>query len=252
MAGTAFRSILESMNDAKTLYLDLLRRSLLNLVYSRHEPGFDPETRENGLDHPAWAHTMIGSKRMENLQWCVEMAISEGIPGDMIETGVWRGGACILMRGVLAAHGILDRVVWVADSFRGLPKPDAARYPKDAGDSHHQHTHLAIPRREVESNFASYGLLDGQVRFLEGWFRDTMPSAPISSLAVLRLDGDMYQSTIEVLAAMYPKLSKGGFCIVDDYSLGGCHAAVHDYRDAHLISEQITLIDRHGAFWRKA
>jgi Macrocin-O-methyltransferase (TylF) len=147
--------------------------------------------REEGADWPVRAHTMVGRKRLDHLQRCVETVLREGIPGDLIETGVWRGGCCILMRAVLAAFGDADRRVWVADSFRGLPPPDA-NWPADAGSDLHRADFLAIPRATVENNFRAFGLYDDRVRFLEGWFEDTLPTAPIERLAVLRLDGDMY------------------------------------------------------------
>ena len=77
---------------------------------------------------------MIGLKRLNNLQHCAETVIREGVPGDFIETGVWRGGACIFMRAVLKAYGDTTRNVWVVDLFAGLPPPDAHTYPADAGD----------------------------------------------------------------------------------------------------------------------
>ena len=77
---------------------------------------------------------MIGEKRINNIQFCVEQAIRDGVPGDLIETGVWRGGAVIFMRAILKANSVTDRTVWVADSFEGLPRPDREKYPADAGD----------------------------------------------------------------------------------------------------------------------
>jgi O-methyltransferase len=207
---------------------------------------------EEGRGRPANAESMIGRKRMQNLRTCIERIISDRIDGDFIETGVWRGGACIFMRGLLAAYGITDRCVWVADSFEGLPKPDP-RYVADTGDPHHLFKSLlAISLDEVKSNFEKYGLLDHQVKFLKGWFRDTLPVAPIEKLALLRLDGDMYSSTIESLEPLYPKLSPGGYVIVDDYALSGARKAVEDYRAAHGITDPISEIDWTGAFWRKS
>jgi O-methyltransferase len=208
--------------------------------------------REVGTDWPARAHTMIGRKRLDNLQYCAEAAIRDGVPGDFIETGVWRGGSCIFMRAILKAYGETERKVWVADSFAGLPPPDLTNYPADADDQHHLWSdRLAISRRTVEDNFRRYGLLDDQVRFLEGWFKDTLPTAPIERLAVLRLDGDMYESTIQALDALYHKVSPGGFIIVDDYALKGARAAIHDFRAKHGIDDTIEDIDGQGAFWRK-
>jgi O-methyltransferase len=105
----------------------------------------------------------------------------------------------------------------------------------------------------VQANFARYGLLDGQVRFLPGWFRDTLPCAPIEHLALMRLDGDLYESTIIALESLYPKLSPGGFVIIDDYDGWdpGCRTAVHDFRDRHGIEAPIVHIDWAGVWWQR-
>lgn len=209
------------------------------------------EREEGHLWPPGYGQTMIGRKRLDNLQSCVETILREGVEGDLIETGVWRGGACILMRAILAAHGVEDRRVFIADSFEGLPKPDAEKFPADRDDQHHRYTCLAVSQAEVESHFEQYGLLDNKVVFLKGWFRDTLPNAPIEKLAVLRLDGDMYGSTVDALTNLYPKLSKGGFCIVDDYALDGCRRAVDEYRTEHGIDAEMRSIDWTGRYWRK-
>jgi O-methyltransferase len=215
---------------------------------------YDPSLREVGRDWPARADSMIGLRRMENIQHCVSTVVTEEIPGDLIETGVWRGGATIFMRGVLKAFDDTSRTVWVADSFQGLPPPDAARYPADAGDRLHKQTGLAVGVDIVRHNFERYGLLDDQVKFLVGWFKDTLPTAPVEKLAVMRLDGDMYESTQQAIEALYPKLSPGGFCIVDDYGshASQCGRAIDDYRAAHGIAEEIVDIDGFGAYWRKS
>lgn len=236
----------------KRKFLGLLSRIAsrfgLQIVQERH---YTKEQREEGMLWPGMAHTMIGLYRLRNLRHSVETVIQEGIEGDLIETGVWRGGACILMRAVLAAYGVVDRRVFVADSFEGLPKPDEDKYVQDKGDQHHIHKFLAVSKEEVEENFRKYGMLDDQVVFLKGWFKDTLPNAPISKLAVLRLDGDMYGSTIETLETLYPKLSAGGFCIIDDYALSGCKAAVDDFRAANSITTPLEVIDYTGVYWRK-
>jgi O-methyltransferase len=204
--------------------------------------------REEGRDVPATAETMIGPKRLDNVQYCVETVLRDEIPGDLIEAGVWRGGATIFMRAVLAAHQVTDRTVWVADSFQGLPEPDAARYPADEGSTLDK---LAVSADEVRANFGKYHLLDEQVRFLEGWFADTLPTAPIDRLAVVRLDADMYGSTWEAITVLYPKLSPGGFLIVDDFALDGCRRAIEDYREREGIDEPIKVVDWTGIYWRK-
>lgn len=213
---------------------------------------FDHEAREVGRDWPADAETMIGMKRLANVRACVESVIADGVPGDLIETGAWRGGSTIYMRAILKAHGDTGRTVWVADSFQGLPEYDG-RYEADAGDQHHTRDELAISVESVEDNFRRYDLLDDQVKFLVGWFNETLPTAPIERLAVLRLDGDMYSSTMDALDALYDKVSPGGYVIVDDYgAVPACAQAIHDFRDARGITDPIEEIDWAGVFWRKS
>lgn len=213
---------------------------------------FDPDARREGRDWPGEAETMVGLTRLDNIQYCIDEVIADEVPGDLIETGVWRGGTTIFMRAVLKACGSTERLVWVADSFEGLPPPDEGQYPLDRGDPHWTMEHLAVSLERVKENFARYGLLDEQVRFLPGWFRDTLPSAPIERLAVLRLDGDMYESTIVALRSLYPKVSPGGFVIVDDYgAVPGCRAAVEDFRAHEGVSGDLVTIDWTGVYWRK-
>ena len=249
-----YRPINPDRNVARRFVWDPLRNALAarNLELVRQlEP--DPARRAVGRDWPGEAETMIGSARIDNLRACVTQVLRDDVPGDLIETGVWRGGACIFMRGVLKAHGVTDRTVWVADSFEGLPKNREDSHPSDAGNELWARSQLAVSLEDVKANFARYELLDAQVRFLKGWFVDTLPSAPIERLAVLRLDGDLYASTMDALDALYPKLSPGGYCIVDDYLvIDACKQAVHDYRDRHGITEEIVPIDGDAVYWRRA
>lgn len=211
----------------------------------------DKENRRQGLDWPLLAHSMIGRLRMDNLHECMETVVRESVEGDFIETGVWRGGSCIFMRGFLKANQISDRNVWVADSFEGLPKPELDRYPQDQGDIHHTFDYLKVSLEEVQSNFKQYDLLDGQVKFLKGWFKDTLPTAPINKIAIARLDGDMYSSTMDSLNNLYDKVSNGGFIIIDDYGLPNCKRAVTDFREANQITSPLVTIDQFGVYWRK-
>lgn len=271
-----------TVSDLREAYLRLLADSLCGLLYqdkslgvfSKDEEGeeqnffvadvhltfreggsFDKAAREEGLDWPSAAFTGIGKKRLANIRFCVESVLADDIPGDLIETGVYRGGACIFMKGVLKAHGVTDRRVWLADSFRGF-NPDPERYPLDR-DFVELHSKVArYPHQQaspaiVKETFRRYELLDDGVKFLVGWFKDTLPDAPIDKLAVVRLDGDMYSSTTEALTYLYPKLSTGGYLIVDDYFLTACRTAVHDFREAHGIHDEIKRIDWTGVYWRK-
>ncbi|HEY3908641.1 MAG TPA: TylF/MycF family methyltransferase [Stellaceae bacterium] len=239
-------------------YLDLLELTLTGMIYGDQatDPGskgsYDPSIRAVGRDWPSQAHTMIGLARLRNLRALCERALAEGTPGDFIETGVWRGGACILMRGILQVYGDAARRVFVADSFCGLPPPNPSEYAADEDDPHHTYAQLAVSRQQVEDNFRRYGLLDDRVVFLEGWFKDTLPAAPIERLAVLRLDGDMYESTIQALDALYHKVSPGGFVIIDDYLLTPCAKAVDHFRAARGVTAPLNNIDDAAVWWQAA
>ena len=244
-------------------YLDLVERSLLNTIHG--EPRLEATLRGAAmrLRHPwqtrAWrrfwpvkAHTMLSPQRLSHLRKLVEATLAEGIPGDYIETGVWRGGACILMRAVLAAHGVADRRVYVADSFEGLPRPDAERYPADRGDRLFVFDELAVSEAEVRRNFEAYGLLDEQVVFLKGFFKDTLPSLKGHPFAIIRLDGDMYESTLDALTNLYDGVSPGGYVIIDDYGvLDSCRRAVHDFLDARGLAPRIEPVEGPTVWWRK-
>lgn len=231
---------------------------LTNLIYKDPplqtfgSKNFSQIDRDKGLDWPSVAHTMIGSQRMHNLRHLVESVIKNNVPGDLMEAGVWRGGACIFMRSILEAYEVRNRRVWVADSFEGLPPPNPDLYPEDKGLNLHEYLELSVPLEEVQENFEKYHLLDNQVVFLKGWFKDTLPSSKIKQLAVLRVDCDLYESTLEVLNNLYHKLSPGGYLIVDDYWVfDACKKATDDFRLSHKISEKIIEIDGSGIFWRK-
>jgi Macrocin-O-methyltransferase (TylF) len=274
-----------NLHDVRSLYLGLIKKCLMGLMYADMKdtrensaqvrlPGpvsrllgriarsfgkgaarstkIDLSTRLEGRDWPTVGHTMIGLKRLENIQYCVESVIADRVPGDLIETGVWRGGATIFMRSVLKSYDVKDRRVWVADSFRGLPAPNLEKYPQDAGLNLFESKELAISLEEVMANFEAYGLLDEQVKFLPGWFRDTLSTAPIEKLAVIRLDGDLYESTMDALTGLYSKLSVGGYLIVDDYGvIAACRKAVHDFRERNGVMDEIIPIDHSGVYWRK-
>ena len=270
------------------LYLDLLKRCLAGLVhedpairFTWDDSGastlvpFDREQRCGGRDWPSRADTMIGMRRLENLEALTAEVLDAGTPGDLLEAGVWRGGATIFMRGLLSAHGVTDRTVWVADAFAkrfpvtaqegatarsfvspGWPEIRAvmsgATIPSEAFQARSDALWAGTSYEEVRERFARYGLLDDQVRFLRGWFRETLPTAPIERLALLRLDCDLYDSTYDALAALYPRLSVGGYVIIDDYhAVSECRAAVHDYLDATGTEAALQPIDAEAVFWRK-
>jgi O-methyltransferase len=277
------------MNSDQVAYLDLLKKTLTASVYDQSawrllEPekpragspvkwvrqqfknwlirtlrkrsillvdriAFDASKRTAGKDWPLFGYTMVGHRRLDNIQSCIEDVLENRVPGDFIETGAWQGGSAIFMRALLKVHGVTDRKVWVADSFEGMPSPADAKDGWDLSGV----DYLKVSLERVRSNFEKFGLLDDQVVFLKGWFRDTLPQAPIRSLAILRLDGDLYQSTMDSLTSLYPKVSKGGYVIIDDYySWPSCRQAVTDFLAGQSVRPEIKAIDADGAYWQRA
>jgi O-methyltransferase len=236
----------------------LVSRMVFDLLASRglHVGGSaseDVQGVENGVVWPQNAMTMVGRRRLGNLRDCIEDVVKNDVAGDIIETGVWRGGASIFGRAVLRSLGVPDRRVWLADSFAGLPVADTERFPGDHDAfPFHAVDVLAVPLEDVRANFERFRLLDDQVCFLRGWFKDTLPGLTNERWAVLRLDGDLYESTIQALESLYPNLSVGGYVIVDDYLVvPNCKRAVDDYRSQHGIVDPLQDIDGSGVFWRR-
>lgn len=215
----------------------------------------DNETMARFLrDNTPRAHTLVSRAALDNVEDCVATALAQGVTGDLMECGVWQGGVTILMRALLEAYADPDRQVWVADSFQGLPRPDPSVDVLDA--ALHTFLHavggLAVSLEAVQENFRRYDLLDERVRFLPGWFADTLPGAPIERLAVLRLDGDWYESTRTALECLYPRVSPGGFVIIDDYAeLFGAQRAVDEYRKSHAIASPLIQVNDQVHYWRK-
>lgn len=218
------------MIDPKSRYLDLLKQTLTDSL---------------GV-------TTIGRERLDRLQRCIEDVIARGVPGDVLDAGVWRGGAAIFMRALLDLEPASTRRVWVAGSFRGLPPPDPARYPADEGDAHDQQTPPSSSLDEVRANFSKFGMLDDRVRFLEGRFEDTLGTPEIERLAVLRLDGDTSGSTLTALENLYHRVPVGGYVIIDDYgAIPACRQAVEDFRARHGIRDEVHWIDATGVYWQR-
>ena len=248
-----------------SLYLDLLKKIITGTLYDEEPNHDDPDVRAFSMSFTMHyirgsAISMLPRVRLDNLRDCIRAVVEEGVAGDLIETGVWRGGACIYMRAVLQVLDAVDRVVWVADSFEGLPEPDAVLRPRES-EFHRSammqrgYNRMAASLEDVQRNFRAYGFLDDKVRFLKGWFQDTLPGAPIAKLAVLRLDGDYYESTMTALSNLYDKVSPGGYVIVDDYGEERwtyCREAVEEFRHKRNVSDPIKAVDGKCVYWRKS
>ena len=204
----------------------------------------------NLRNYTEFGFTIVGRKRLDNLQRCLEDVLTQNVPGDVLEAGVWRGGCCIFMRAVLAAHGCRNRKVWLADSFEGVPQSPLAQDRGFAMDSARLPI-LAVPEDEVRRNFRRFGLLDEQVRFLPGWFEQSLPGSETGPLALLRVDCDLYASTLVVLEHLYGRVSPGGWVIIDDYGiLPPCRQAVDEFRARRAVTAPIETIDEHAVCWQ--
>jgi hypothetical protein len=254
----------------RTSYLDLLKLCLCDLagaatqtiswtgdrrVFSRELTGKDQLAwRAAGRDWPLNALTMVGLRRLDDLQACVESVVVDGVDGDLIEAGAWRGGASILMRATLDTLGAVDRAVWVADSFQGFPAPEADGDEDDRAlesEMNSAYDYLAASLESVRGYFARFGY-EGGVRFVPGFFEETMHGLRGRRWSVVRLDGDTYKATWLTLEALYPGLAPGGYLVLDDYCfLPACRRAVDDFRREHGITEPIEGIDWNGARWRR-
>jgi O-methyltransferase len=255
----------------RVAYLELLKLSLCDLAGARtlsvsrtgdtRRPDSQVKSRElqedelalraRGSDWPFSGLTMVGLERLDDLQECVESVVADGVEGDVIEAGAWRGGASILVRATLDSLGADDRLVWVADSFRGLPAPDPMGFPEDHELDLSRVEFLSVPVDEVRRHFARFGCDQG-VEFLEGFFDETLSTLRGRRWSVIRLDGDTYEATWVGLESLYPGLSAGGFLVIDDYGLiPECRVAVDDFRREHGITEPIEKIDWNGARWRR-
>lgn len=243
----------------RAAYLGLLKLALCDLagsstasvspvyggVASRELRGDDRRLRAAGLDWPLHGLTMVGLNRLDDLQACVESVVRDGVEGDLVEAGAWRGGASILMRATLDSLGA-DRTVYVADSFQGFPAAD------DLGDLNAT-DFLAVPVEEVRDSFARFGLEQG-VRLVPGFFEETLPALVGGRWAVVRLDADTYEATRASLDALYPGLAVGGYLIVDDYGVMDrqeCRRAVDEFRARHGITEPLEEVDWTCVRWRR-
>jgi hypothetical protein len=279
----------ESENVGTQLYLDILKRSILNEIYlddelrvaylrrcltgadsfdyavlhdirTRRREQYDElkQSRQRGkfvnrdISDSGFSHSMIGHARIDSLHDCLDIIRLQSIPGDLVECGVWRGGACIFMAGYLIAHELSGRKVIAADSYEGLPVPSL---PQDMNLdlSKHLYPQLAVSRETVQDNFSVYGLNNNNIVFLKGWFKDTLPDAPVEQIALLRMDGDLYESTTDILQSLYDKVADDGIIIVDDFAIDACKAAVIDFFTARkLPNPTFQTIDWTGVWFRKA
>jgi len=200
-----------------------------------------------------WDHTLLSYDCLATLWLQVRYLDRHGIAGDLVECGTFRGGAVGMMAlAHRASRPEPVRRLHLFDSFQGLPKPradvdgdDAVKFVGDCSCS------VDVPRKLLEERLQYKQTL---IQYHIGWFQDTLPRAAssIDEIALLRLDGDWYESTRECLEYLYPKVAKNGVVVIDDYgSWEGCRRAVDEFLSS--LGEPIMLhyIDYSGRYWLK-
>ncbi len=184
--------------------------------------------------------------------------ILEGVPGDMVECGVFAGAQLAVMARAIIHIGAPKRV-HAYDSFEGIPiagprdtdQPGAPLETDRSGEL--RSSGVAVCSLEqLERNWSTWRLPPDILQCHPGWFQHTVQNWGDSPIALLRLDGDLYESTRVCLEALYPRVPPGGCVIVDDYALPGCRAAVDDYLAGEIPRSRIHVVPGGGGpvWWR--
>ena len=242
----------KSLDQTQIAYLDLLKKIIINSVYHPNQ-----QVTEGRIwpDFPTLS--MIGMPRLDNIQKLALDCLFNNIKGDFIEAGIWKGGAIALMAALLNITDTKNRKVIGVDSFEGIPpaKPDI--YPADAAHIGCEKIKILLNNslEEVEGYLIRLGLYENKnIQLIKGWFCDVLPELKKTNptFALVRLDGDTYESTIQALENLEPHTSQGGYIIIDDYfSWTGCKKATDDYRLKMGITAPLTTVDWTCAYWKK-
>jgi O-methyltransferase len=206
-------------------------------------------------------YTMTTPVRCRSLWDSCRSVLEANVPGCFVECGVWKGGSSAIM-AMAIKNARQERHLHLFDSFEGLPEPtekdgkSAAIY----SDGRNQGKLATINQCQAGLDEVCHLILDEiKVRndlahFHVGWFQNTIPAdaGQLGPIALLRLDGDWYDSTKICLEHLYPLLSPGGIIIMDDYwAWEGCRKATDEYRNQNNIDSPIQRIDGDAGFWVK-
>lgn len=199
-------------------------------------------------------HSMVTlGRRIKTVELTLAV-LALGIPGDVFETGVFRGGTAVLMLEVLRQYGrdVSARAFWAADSFSGLPdthpkdRRDEGKAGRHAGALIGRPHYYTTAQASFEANLEQHGVMripHVRLHVLPGWFNETLPRAGVQQIAFLRLDGDVYSSTMQALNALYDKVSPGGLVYIDDYGTYiGCRNAVNEFRRTRGLNVPLVKI----------
>jgi O-methyltransferase len=189
-------------------------------------------------------YTMLSSRRARTLQRLARTSSKERVVGDLVDCGTFNGGSTVML-----STGAPDREVWAFDSFEGLPEAG----PRDPARAQEWTGALGASDAKVHEAFKQFAS-PARLHIVKGWFHETFPQAApeIERVAVLHADGDWYESVRLTLETFEPKVSVGGFVVIDDYGAWeGAKEATDEYRAARNISAPLMGIDATGVYWRK-
>lgn len=176
---------------------------------------YDLTKRFNGQDWPPFAHTMVGHQRIRNVRAAIESVVTSGIEGDFAELGSWRGGCSIFAKLAFDAYAQDARRVHVFDAFGEIPPGE---FGADGYGSEARRKYLAVSEDTVRHNFDKYGALDDRVLFHKGLFSSSTAafskSPDAKRLAILRVDGNFYESYQDSMYNLYGFVPIGGIVIV--------------------------------------
>lgn len=237
----------------RSLYWHLLYPIHRRILMRRAAAGDREKLRAVQLVQP---YTMVGFGRLISAYDAVRVVDREHVPGAIVECGVFKGGSTAVM--TMAASP--ERKIWMFDSFEGLPEPgaldgeQAVTYAGNRGGGALAPIDRCVgPLETVEHLFFDVLRIDrARVFIRKGWFQDTLPAArhEIGPIAVLRLDGDWYESTKVCLDNLYDLVSPGGYVIIDDYGYWeGARKAVDEFLAARGLAVELERVDE-SALWR--
>jgi len=202
-------------------------------------------------------YTMTSPERLFALIQATRYVTAAGIPGDVVECGVWRGGSVMAAALTLLNAGDASRNLYLFDTFEGMSAPTDRDIAIDGSPAS---SLLDLGRRldpdsawcyatqdEVALAMRSTGYDPQRVHFVKGKVEETLPSQAPDRISLLRLDTDWYESTRHELEHLFPRLSRGGVLIIDDYGhWAGCREAVDDYLRTHRVKLLLSRIDYTG------
>jgi len=238
----------------------LMQKVALVPAYARETQGtlWDRAPRRRDLRHPRsyWhamrlhhrllreGYTMTSSRRGRALQRLARRLDHDGVPGALVDCGVWNGGSTVLL-----SEASPDRDVWAYDSFEGLPEAG----PLDGPESTSWTGECLGAEEKLREGFRRYASPE-RLHVVKGWFDQTFAATAddVGPVALLHADGDWYESVMLTLRTFYPRVSPGGFVVIDDYGAWpGAKRAVDEFRQEVGETAPMVSADFTGRYWRK-